>query len=72
MAGRPPAVGVDTRKDTIYFINWCGRSDFNVHVYTKIDEPDPDTGYNFGVNRDSRKIIAWGGTTADDEENGLG
>jgi hypothetical protein len=66
----PP--GVDTRKDTIFFINWWGRRDFIDHVYTKIGEPDPDTGYDFGLNRDSRKIIAWGGTTPDDEETGLG
>jgi len=36
----------------------------------KTNEPDPDTGYNFGVNRQSRKMIAWGGTTSDDEEGG--
>ena len=67
-----PPSGVDTRRNTIFFVNWYGRSDFKFHVYTKTDEPDPDTGYNFGVERDSRKMIAWGGTTADDEENGLG
>ena len=66
----PP--GVDTRKNTIFFINWWGRPDFVDHVYTKIGEPDPDTGYDFGLNRDSRKIIAWGGTTPNDEETGLG
>ncbi|MEN3613161.1 hypothetical protein AAH979_26865 [Plantactinospora sp. ZYX-F-223] len=71
LAKNPPA-GVDTRRNTVFFINWYGRSDFRFHVYTKTDEPDPDTGYNFGVERDSRKIIAWGGTTARDEENGLG
>jgi hypothetical protein len=71
LAAHPPA-GVDTRQNTVFFINWYGRSDFRFHVYTKTDEPDPDTGYNFGVERASRKIIAWGGTTADDEENGLG
>jgi hypothetical protein len=38
----------------------------------KLNEPDPDTGYNFGLNRQTRKIIAWGGTTPDDEEDGLG
>ena len=67
-----PPSGVDTTKDTVFFINWWGRSDFEYHVYTKTDEPDPDTGYNFGVARESRKIIAWGGTPADDEENGPG
>ena len=64
--------GVDTRRNTIFFINWWGRPDFKFHVYTKFGEPDPDTGYDFGVNRQSRRIIAWGGTTADDEETGLG
>jgi hypothetical protein len=64
--------GVNTRQNTIFFVNWWGRSDFIDHVYTKFGEPDPDTGFDFGVNRDSRKIIAWGGTTSDDEETGLG
>ena len=43
----PP--GVDTRRDTIFFVNWWGRPDFIDHVYTKIGEPDPDTGYDFGA-----------------------
>ncbi|MBE1484854.1 zinc metalloprotease [Plantactinospora soyae] len=71
LAKNPPA-GVDTRRNTVFLINWYGRPDFRFHVYTKTDEPDPDTGYNFGTERESRKIIAWGGTTANDEENGLG
>jgi hypothetical protein len=49
---------------TIYFINWYGRSDFQFHVYTKTDEVDPDTNYNFGTLRASRKMIAWGGTSS--------
>ena len=64
--------GVDTRKPTIFFINWYGRNDFKFHVYSKVGEPDPDTGYDFGANRDTRKIVAWGGTTPDDEQTGLG
>jgi hypothetical protein len=64
--------GVNTRQNTVFFVNWWGRSNFIDHVYTKFGEPDPDTGYDFGVNRASRKIIAWGGTTPDDEETGLG
>jgi hypothetical protein len=64
--------GVDTRENTVYLINWHGRRDFRFHVYTKTDEPEPDTGYNFGELRDSRKLTAWGGTTAADEESGLG
>jgi hypothetical protein len=66
----PP--GVDTERNTVFFINWWGRPDFRFHVYTKFGEPDPDTGYDFGVNRQTRRIIAWGGTTPDDEETGLG
>jgi hypothetical protein len=71
LADHPPA-GVDTRQNTIFFVNWYGRPDFKFHVYTKTDEPDPDTGFNFGAETQSRKLIAWGGTTPDDEENGLG
>lgn len=56
-------LGIDTRHSyTIFFVNWYNRDDFQFHVYTKTDEPDPDTGYNFGEERASRKIIAWGGT----------
>ena len=64
--------GVNTRENTIFFVNWWGRPDFIDHVYTKFGEADPDTRFDFGVNRESRKIIAWGGTTPDDEETGLG
>ena len=48
---------------TIYFINWYGRKDFRFHVYTKKDDPDPDTKHNFG-ERASRAITSWGGTTS--------
>jgi hypothetical protein len=76
LAENPPA-GVDTKRNTVFFINWWGdgqqpREGFKHHVYTKTNEPDPDTGFNFGRQADSRKLIAWGGTTAEDEENGLG
>ncbi len=71
LAFNPPR-GVDTRENTVFLVNWFGRPDFRFHVYTKTDEPEPDTGYNFGLERDSRKLVAWGGTTADDEESGLG
>ena len=64
--------GVDTRVPTIFFINWHGRRDFRFHVYAKTGEPDPDTGHDFGALSDDRKIVAWGGTTPDDEETGLG
>jgi hypothetical protein len=67
-----PMLSVDTSNYTIFFVNWFDRGDFVNHVYVKTDEPDPDTGYNFGIERESRKLIAWGGTTPDDEENGLG
>ena len=56
--------GDEQRGYTIFFINWYGRQDFKFHVYTKTDEPDPDTKYNFGLLRPSRQIIAWGGTSS--------
>jgi len=49
---------------TVVFINWYSRPDFKFHVFTKTDEPDPDTGYNFGEIRASRKMIAWGGSNS--------
>jgi hypothetical protein len=64
--------GVDPSRPTVFFVNWFGRDDFKFHTYVKLDEDDPDTGFNFGLGRQSRKIIAWGGTPADDEETGLG
>lgn len=67
----PPA-GVDLSKPTILFVNWKDRSDFKFHVFTKTNEPDPDTGYNFGEIRATRKLVAWGGTAPDDEEDGYG
>jgi hypothetical protein len=51
------------RAYTVYFINWYGRSGFRFHLYTKKDDPDPDTGHNFG-NRQSRGITSWGGTSS--------
>ncbi len=71
LAKNPPK-GVDTTENTVYLIDWSDRDDFEHHVYTKTGEVDPDTGFDFGKERDSRKVIAWGGTTADDEETGLG
>jgi hypothetical protein len=70
LAEHPPA-GVDTRRNTVFFINWYGQRNFKFHVYSKIGEPDPDTGFDFG-ELDSRQMIAWGGTPPDDEETGLG
>jgi hypothetical protein len=69
LAAHPPA-GVDTTTYTVYLVNWYGRADFKFHVYTKLDEPDPDTGYNFGALRSSRKVIAWGGTASSDPQGG--
>ena len=48
---------------TVYFVNWYGRSDFRFHVYTKKDDPDPDTGFNFGATS-RRAITSWGGTSS--------
>lgn len=55
-------LGINPDKSyTIYYVNWYDRPDFQFHVYTKTDSPDPDTGYNFGALRPTRKLIAWGG-----------
>lgn len=48
---------------TIYFINWYGKPGFKFHVYTKTDEPDPDTQFNFGA-RSQGAMNAWGGTSS--------
>jgi hypothetical protein len=69
---RNPPAGIDPSRNTVFFVNWYGRPDFKFHVYTKFGEPDPDTGFDFGRNRESRKLIAWGGTPATDEETGFG
>lgn len=53
-----------TKGYTVVFVNWYSRPDFQFHVYTKTDVADPDTGYNFGDLRSSRKMIAWGGTSS--------
>lgn len=55
-------LGYSADSYTIVFINWYGRPDFRTHSYTKTDEGDVDTGYNFGLSRSSRKMVAWGGT----------
>src|SRR5262245_10488565 len=68
VAANPPT-GVDTREDTVFFINWWGRDDFVFHSYSKFGELDPDTGSDQFALFPSHY---WGGTTADDEETGLG
>lgn len=70
LANNAPA-GVNTAEYTVYFINWYGRADYRDHVYSKVGEADPDSGFDFGT-RSSRKLMAWGGTAADDEETGAG
>jgi len=62
LADNARSLGVDTAHSyTIFYVNWYNRSDFRFHVYTKTDEPDPDTGVNFGAALDQTKVIAWGG-----------
>jgi len=55
--------GGTQRGYTIFFVNWWGRDDFRFHLYTKLDEPDPDTGHDFG-SEPVRQMTAWGGTTS--------
>lgn len=67
------SIGVDPTKYTIFLINWWGRPDFHFHTYSIWDhpDPDPDTGFNPADYQNS-ETQAWGGTTPDDEQNGLG
>ena len=51
------------RAYTVYFVNWYGRDDFRFHVYTRTDDPDPDTKFNFG-GLDNTAMTAWGGTSS--------
>jgi hypothetical protein len=46
---------------TLYFINWYSRQDFRFHAYTKMGDPDPDTGVDFGKFQ-TNAMISWGGT----------
>ena len=64
--------GVDTGSPRSSSSTGTAAATSSFHVYSKTGEPDPDTGYDFGADRDTRKIVAWGGTTPDDEETGLG
>ncbi len=56
-------LGVDASEPTLFLVNWFGRSDFRFHTYTRIGEPDSDTGRDAGLF-ESRRLIAWGGTPA--------
>lgn len=70
LAEHPPP-GVRTEENTLFFIDWYGERGFRPHTYTHIGEPDPDTGFEWGRFAEEQ-TIAWGGTTADDPETGLG
>jgi hypothetical protein len=69
----PAMLGVDTSKNTVFLINWYGRSDFRFHTYLPFEhpDPDPDTGFNPSEVQQAEGI-AWGGTTPDDPQSGLG
>jgi hypothetical protein len=66
-----PAPGVDPTRDTAVLMNWWGRSDFRFHDYRVPSDPHSDTGADYS-RRDDRRVIAWGGTSATDEESGFG
>lgn len=71
LADHPPA-GVDTTLPTIYLLDRSPEDGWYPHVYTKTNEPDPDTGFNYGQVRHARKVTAWGGTAFNDDEDGDG
>lgn len=55
-------LGIGPRSYTVFLVDWWKHPGFRFHVYRKTNEPDPDTGVNFG-NFNSRGMIAWGGST---------
>jgi hypothetical protein len=69
LAANAAGLHVDSKQYTVFLVNWYGRSDFRYHVYAKTNEPDPDTGKNFGVVQDRTKVVAWGGTARDDAQD---
>ena len=72
VAGLPPARGVDTRRNTIFFDQLVRPRRLQVPRLHQDRRARPRHRLQLRRQRQSRKIIAWGGTTADDEENGLG
>ena len=72
LATHPPK-GIDTRRNTVFLIDWYGRKDFRHHVYTKAIEPDSSWGAPGAYSEPDRDVfVAWGGTAADDPEDGNG
>jgi hypothetical protein len=72
-AMHPPA-GLSTTQNTVFFIDWFGRKGFRFHVYDKQADPDSDVvGLDAtSLNQDSEFYVAWGGTAANDPEDGRG
>ncbi len=66
-----PAPGVEPSRDTAVLMNWWGRSDFRFHDYRAPRDPHSDTGADFSL-LDDHRVIAFGGTSATDEESGFG
>ncbi len=66
--GANPPPGVDTTRNTVFFINWYGRKDFRFHVYRKKGEAFSGGFLDAGA-RDFAAMMAWGGTPPWDEED---
>jgi hypothetical protein len=63
LAGNAHQLRIDVKRSyTVFFVNWHSRDDFQFHIYTKTDEPEPDSGRNLGADFDGAKMVAWGGT----------
>lgn len=54
-------LGINPAEDTVFLINWWGRSDFQFHVYANRFPPDPDTGD--GSVRLASLVRGWGGAS---------
>jgi len=64
LASHASSLGVDTTRDTVFYVDWFGQPGFRFHVYD-VPQPDPDTGFDFG-SREKNKVEAFGGTPAAD------
>ena len=58
------ALGVDTSKPTVFYVNWFGRPDFVFHTYASFNRIAPNP-YPYGFT-DQGQMEAWGGSTTDD------
>lgn len=55
-------LGIAASQDTVFLVNWYGRSDFQFHDYYHLGNIDPATGFDYGRLSESL-TRAWGGNS---------